>query len=158
MKIVLKNSTMVFEVGKNMVLLQPSTTLTGKALAYGRENFSFIITSSDNKSVNIYDLESLGVKAGDILHVKCVYNYDTSSIGASFFSEVLNGTEDSYAVKKFNIEGYNKFEGIGQSEDIYINMRILDKSIVVPEGAKCLVIGYKNTNPNVYFGTVHKIV
>lgn len=157
MKIILKNSTMKFETVRKTVLLQPSITFSQKALAFGKDQFSFILSVQDTiSSVNIYDLESLGVKVGDILHVKCAYS-TTLHTGAAFFTKVLNGSETSNVAKDLNLQGYNKYVGKEQTGDSYINMSLLDRDIVVPEGAKCLVIGYRNTNPDIYFGTVHKI-
>lgn len=157
MKIILKNSTMKFETVRKIVLLQPSATFSQKCLAFSNQQFSFIISAPDINSINIYNLESLGVKAGDTLHVKCFYptNYNT---GAAFFTKVLNGSETSEEAREFNLEGYNKYVGKEQAGDQYVGYSILDSDIVVPEGAKCLVIGYRNTNPSVYFGTVHKVV
>ena len=158
MKIILKNSTMKFETVRKIVLLQPSATFSEKVLAFSNsQQFSFIMSSSSINSINIYNLESLGVKAGDTLHVKCCYVTNTNT-GAAFFTDVLNGSETSEEARVLNLEGYNKYVGKEQAGYQYTNMLILDSDIVVPEGAKCLVIGYRNTNPSVYFGTVHKIV
>lgn len=158
MKIILKNSTMKFETFRKVVLLQPSTTLSEKLLIFSKENFSFIMSNASTiQSINIYNLESLGVKVGDTLHVKCAYPTYLNT-GAAFFTEVLTGNETPAEVKTLNLYNYNKYVGKEQIEEPYVNMSILDKDIVVPEGAKCLVIGYKNINPSVYFGTVHKIV
>ena len=156
MKIIIRNSTLNFETHRESVLLQPSATFSEKALAFSSQQFSFIMSSSSISSINIYNLESLGVKAGDTIHVKCCYSY-TLNTGAAFFTNVLNGSETAQEARKLNLEGYNKYVGKEQAGDQYVNLRILDSDIVVPEGAKCLVIGYRNTNP-VYFGTVHKIV
>ena len=158
MKIILKNSSMKFETVRKIVLLQPSATFSEKMLAFSEsQQFSFIMSGISIWSVNIYDLESLGVKAGDTLHVKCSYS-TTQNTGAAFFTDVLNGSETSEEARVLNLEGYNKYVGKEQAGDQYTNMLILDSDIVVPEGAKCLVIGYRNTNPSVYCGTVHKIV
>ena len=158
MKIILKNSTMKFETVRKIVLLQPSATFSEKVLAFSiSQQFSFIMSGSSIDSINIYNLESLGVKAGDTLHVKCCYKKDQNT-GAAFFTNVLTGSETSEEARELNLEGYNKYVGKEQTGDQYTNMLILDSDIVVPEGAKCLVIGYRNTNPSVYFGTVHKIV
>lgn len=157
MKIILKNSILKFETVRKIGLLQPSATFSEKVLAFSNsQQFSFIMSGSSIYSINIYDLESLGVKVGDTLHVKCTYS-TTQNTGAAFFTNVLNGSETSEEARVLNLEGYNKYEGKEQAGDQYVNMRILDSDIVVPEGAKCLVIGYRNTNPNVYFGTVHKV-
>lgn len=157
MKIILKNSTMKFETVRKIVLLQPSATFSQKALAFSNQQFSFILSTSDIYSINIYNLESLGVKAGDTLHVKCCYNTSMNT-GAAFFTDVLNGSETSEEARVLNLEGYNKYVGKEQAGDQYVGYSILDSDIVVPEGAKCLVIGYRNTNPSIYFGTVHKVV
>lgn len=158
MKIILKNSTLKFETVRKTVLLQPSATFSQKVLAFGKDQFSFIASVSEPIfSVNIYDLESLGVKVGDTLHVKCVYSTNLNT-GAAFFTKVLNGSETPTESRELNLEGYNKYVGKKQVGNQYANMSLLDSDIMVPEGAKCLVIGYRNTNPNVYFGTVHKIV
>lgn len=158
MKIILRNSTLNFETFRKTVLLQHSATFSQKNLTFSKsQQFSFITEDSSISSINIYDLESLGVKAGDTLHVKCAYRTALST-GAAFFTKVLNGSEPSSEIKEFNLVGYNRYVGKEQVEDQYTNMSILDSDIVVPRGAKCLVIGYRNTNPNVYFGTVHKIV
>lgn len=157
MKIILKNSTMKFETVRKIVLLQPSATFSQKALAFSNQQFSFILSTSDIYSINIYNLESLGVKAGDTLHVKCCYNKSMNT-GAAFFTDVLNGSETSEEARVLNLEGYNKYVGKEQAGDQYVGYSILDSDIVVPEGAKCLVIGYRNTNPSIYFGTVHKVV
>lgn len=158
MKILIRNSTLNFETFRESVLLQPSATFSQKILAFSNsQQFSFIMSGSSIDSINIYNLESLGVKAGDTLHVKCCYN-KTQNTGAAFFTNVLNGSETSEEARELNLEGYNKYVGKEQVGDQYTNMLILDSYIVVPEGAKCLVIGYRNTNPSVYFGTVHKIV
>ena len=158
MKIILRNSTLNFETYRETVLLQPSRTFTEKSLAFSTsQQFSFIMSDSSIDSINIYDLESLGVKAGDTLHVKCCYT-KTQNTGAAFFTNVLTGSETTEEARELNLEGYNKYVGKEQAGDQYTNMLILDSDIVVPEGAKCLVIGYRNTNPSVYFGTVHKIV
>lgn len=156
MKIILKNSTMKFETVRKIVLLQPSATFSQKVLAYGRDQFSFILSTTGTiSSINIYDLESLGVKVGDTLHVKCVYGTNLNT-GAAFFTKVLNGSETPNEAKGLNLEGYNKY--VGKEQDGLVGYSLLDSDIVVPEGAKCLVIGYRNTNPNVYFGTVHKVI
>lgn len=158
MKIILKNSTVKFETLRKTVLLQPSTTFSQRVLVFGRDQFSFIFSVTETiSSINIYDLESLGIKTGDILHIKCAYETHLNT-GAAFFTKVLNGLETPEETQKLNLKGYNKYVGKEQVGDQYVNMSLLDSDVVVPEGAKCLVIGYKNTNPNVYFGTVHKIV
>lgn len=157
MKIILKNSTIKFETVRKIGLLQPSATFSQKALAFSNsQQFSFILSVSDINSINIYDLESLGVKVGDTLHVKCCYP-TTQNTGAAFFTKVLNGSETSEEAREFNLEGYNKYVGKEQAGDQYVGYSLLDSDIIVPEGAKCLVIGYRNTNPNVYFGTVYKV-
>ena len=157
MKIIIRNSTLNFETHRESVLLQPSATFE-KVLAFSSQQFSFIMSGSSSiNSINIYNLESLGVKAGDTIHVKCCY-YKDHNTGAAFFTNVLNGSETTQEARELNLEGYNKYVGKEQAGDQYVNMRILDSDIVVPEGAKCLVIGYRNTDPSVYFGTVHKIV
>ena len=158
MKIILRNSTLNFETSRETVLLQPSATFSEKELAFSNsQQFSFILSSQSINSINIYNLESLGVKAGDTLHVKCCYTTSCNT-GAAFFTDVLNGSETSEEARVLNLEGYNKYVGKEQTEDQYVGYSILDSDIVVPEGAKCLVIGYRNTNPSVYFGTVHKVV
>lgn len=158
MKIILKNSTIKFETVRKIGLLQPSATFSEKVLAFSNsQQFSFIMSGSSIYSINIYDLENLGVKVGDTLHVKCTYS-TTQNTGAAFFTKVLNGSETSKEAREFNLEGYNKYVGKEQPGDQYVGFSILDSDIIVPEGAKCLVIGYRNTNPSIYFGTVHKIV
>ena len=138
MKIILRNTDMVFEAKKKKVVITPTQSATGKGLAYSSSSNVVIFATSSLSDSFFYNLDALGIKEGDKLSIYSVF-VKSNIAGAMFFSKDVNNTSDVSDFSSSNVG--EKIVGTEISGTAYSK---IDEDVIVPQGAKTLVVSYRN--------------
>lgn len=129
---------MVFEAKEKKVVITPTQSATGKGLAYSSSSNVVIFATSSLSDSFFYNLDALGIKEGDKLSIYSVF-VKSNIAGAMFFSKDVNNASDVSDFSSSNVG-----DMITGSELSGTSYNKIDEDVVVPVGAKVLIVSYRN--------------
>ena len=139
MKVIFKNTSLVFQQSRRMVELTPTSENSGYVAKSGSQGWTL---AHDNASIttNLYNLASLGISEGDTIHIE-VAGLCTESNGVLItFNDIIDITEVVSNMSK-SIDHINTGTPISGT-----SYSTVDVDYIIPVGAKMIALAGANTS------------